>query len=164
MKTRWIVQLLLLVSPLIALYALGRAHISKPEDALLGSWLNEEKVGKIQVYRQGNQYFGKLIWLKEPLNTATGQPKTDGVNPDERLRKEPILGLILLRNFTYHKDNAWEGGTIYDARSGKTYRGKLTPKGNDQLEVRGYVGMSWMRLGRTITWARVEEPKKSTKL
>jgi hypothetical protein len=46
MKTRWIVQLLLLLSPLIALYALARSQVSRLEDALPGSWLNEGKVAE----------------------------------------------------------------------------------------------------------------------
>jgi uncharacterized protein (DUF2147 family) len=104
------VQLLLLLSPVWALYAVARFWATAPGDALLGTWLNEEKEGKIQIYKQGNQYFGKLVWLKQPLDPATGQPKTDQLNPDQTLREAPILGLVLLRDFRYDKENVWEGG------------------------------------------------------
>jgi uncharacterized protein (DUF2147 family) len=163
MKTRWMVQLLLLLSPVWALYAVVRFSATAPGDALLGTWLNQEKEGKIQIYKQGNQYFGKLVWLKQPFDPATGQPKTDQLNPDESLREAPILGLVLLRDFRYGKENVWEGGKIYDARSGKTYRCKLILRDKNWLDVRGYVGMAWMGLGRTTTWTRAADAKKSAK-
>ena len=34
-------------------------------DKILGVWLSETKEGKIQVYRIGNRYFGKLIWSNQ---------------------------------------------------------------------------------------------------
>jgi len=90
------------------------------------------------------------------------KPKTDLLNPDQTRRKEPVLGLVLLKGFTYHKDRVWEGGEIYDARSGKTYHCKLTLKNKNRLDVRG--GMAWMGPGRTTTWFRVEAIKTSAKL
>lgn len=46
---------------------------------------------------------------------------------------------------------AYEGGTILDPKSGKTYKlkGKLAPDGK-KLELRGFVGVS--ALGRNQTW------------
>lgn len=121
-------------------------------DAIVGKWLNKDKDAHIQIYKNGNQYFGKLVWLKNP-NDDNGKPKTDTKNPDEKLKSRPIWGLEILKNFTY-SDGTWEDGTIYDPKSGKTYSCKMTMQGNDKLNVRGYIGFSF--IGRTDIWTRVK--------
>lgn len=35
-------------------------------DAILGEWLSQEKDGKITIFKQGDQYFGKISWEKKP--------------------------------------------------------------------------------------------------
>ena len=121
-------------------------------DAIVGKWLNKDKDAHIQIYKSGNQYFGKLVWLKNP-NDDNGKPKTDTKNPDNNLKSRPIWGLEILKNFTYD-DGTWEDGTIYDPKSGKTYSCKMTLDGNDKLNVRGYIGFSF--IGRTDIWTRVK--------
>lgn len=37
------------------------AQIS-PEDRIKGTWLTEKKDGKVEIFRTGNTYSGKLIW------------------------------------------------------------------------------------------------------
>ena len=66
-------------------------------DAILGVWLEEEKQSKIEIYKKGNSFFGKIIWLKEPLD-ENGQVKLDKENPNPSLRKNPINGLIILKD------------------------------------------------------------------
>ncbi|WP_100629202.1 DUF2147 domain-containing protein [Algoriphagus formosus] len=118
-------------------------------DAILGVWNNTEKDGRIEIYKEGGEYFGKIIWLKEP--TDNGKPKTDENNPDESLQDKPILGLEILEGFTF-EDGSWENGTIYDPKNGKTYSCVMTLKDKDILEVRGYIGVSLF--GRTVEWTR----------
>lgn len=121
-------------------------------DAIVGKWLNKDKDAHIQIYKNGNKYFGKLVWLKNP-NDDNGKPKTDTKNPNDNLKSRPIWGLEILKNFTYD-DGTWEDGTIYDPKSGKTYSCKMTLEGNDNLNVRGYIGFSF--IGRTDIWTRVK--------
>jgi hypothetical protein len=33
-------------------------------DKCLGIWLTEDKSAKVEIYKKGEKYFGKLIWLK----------------------------------------------------------------------------------------------------
>lgn len=122
------------------------------QDAIIGKWINPSGEGRIEIYKKGDKYFGKLYELKEP-NDALGQPKKDDQNPDDNLKNRPLKGLEILTNFT-KKGNSYEGGQIYDPKSGKTYSCKMTLKGNDQLSIRGYIGISL--LGRTETWKRIE--------
>ncbi len=123
-------------------------------DAVLGIWLTGSKKGHVQIYKQGTQYYGKIVWLKEPNDPKTNQPKTDSNNPDPQKRRHPLLGLVNLRGFSYESGTVWEDGKIYDPENGKEYSCKLTLRGSNTLDVRGYVGISL--IGRTDTWQRVK--------
>ena len=122
-------------------------------DDVLGRWMNSTNEGTIQVYKKGNQFFGKLIWIKNPDDPATGKPQLDKLNPDKKLQTQPVLGLEILKGFTFDGDDTYEGGTVYDPKSGKTYSCKMTINGN-KLKMRGYIGVSL--LGRTEIWTRVK--------
>lgn len=119
------------------------------------TWLNQDKNAKISIYlAKDGKWYGKIIWLKEPL-ANNGKPATDIENPDEKLKTQPVLNLIILKGFTKAKnENYYEGGTVYDPKNGKTYCGKLTPTGNT-LILRGFIcGLSW--LGRSSVWTLAE--------
>ena len=101
-------KLCLLVSTWLCFITMAAAA-TNPDD-ILGVWQTANGKAHIQIYKEGNKYFGKMIWLKEP-NTPKGTPKLDDHNPDPALKSKPIMGLILLRNFTYD-DGEWSGGHI----------------------------------------------------
>ncbi len=122
-------------------------------DAVLGTWYNSSKESRIEIYKCADKYCGKIAWLNKPTNEE-GKPKTDKYNPDEKLRNRPIQGMVLMKDFRYDSGNVWEDGEIYDPKSGKTYSCKMTLKSNDQLEVRGYVGISL--IGRSDVWTRAK--------
>lgn len=130
------------------------AFAQQEADAVMGVWYNTEKSAKIEVYKCGERYCGKIIWLKEPTNEE-GKPKLDKENPKESLQNRPLMGMNLLSDFEYAGDNEWEDGEIYDPKNGKTYSCILNLEDNGELEVRGYVGFSLM--GRTVVWTRAEE-------
>lgn len=123
-------------------------------DAVIGTWLNGTKKGHIQIYKQGEKYFGKLIWLKEPNDPATGKPKLDTKNEDASHHNRPIIGLVNMTNFEYDGGKVWDEGKIYNPEDGKTYSCKMTLKDPNTLDVRGFVGISL--LGKTQTWTRVK--------
>lgn len=120
---------------------------------IVGKWQNPSGEGRIEIYKKGDKYFGKLYWLKEP-NDASGQPKKDEKNPDAKLQSRNIQGLEILTNFDKTGNDTWENGKIYDPKSGKTYSCKMTLKSADKLDIRGFVGVSL--LGRTETWTRIK--------
>ena len=120
----------------------------------------KDESSQIQIFKSTNgKYYGKIIWLKEP--NENGKPKVDDENPDKSLRDKPLIGLQLLKGFSYdEKNNEWIGGTIYDPDNGKTYNCFIKfGEGND-LKIRGFIGKAWMGLGRTAVWKRVEAPRK----
>lgn len=123
-------------------------------EAVVGTWLNGTKKGHVQIYKQGGTFFGKLIYLTEPNDPATGKPKTDIKNADAKKRTRPLLNLPLMYNFKYDGDNVWTDGKIYNPEDGKEYNCKMTLKDPNTLDVRGYVGISL--LGKTQTWTRIK--------
>lgn len=126
------------------------------EDSIIGIWLNQEQTSKINIFKAANgsfagKFYGKITWLKDP--NEGGKPKVDKNNPASNKKNDPLLGLLILKDFTYDKeDKEWSGGTIYDPKNGKTYSCYMKLDGNNKLNVRGYVGVSIM--GRTAIWTR----------
>ncbi len=131
--------------------ALSFSVFAQSKDAIVGKWLNPSGEGQIEIYKKGDKYFGKLAWIKEP--NINGKPKLDVKNPNAALQKRSLLNLELLKDFVY-EEGKWSDGTIYDPKSGKTYSCNMTMKGNDVLNVRGYIGISL--LGRSETFKRVK--------
>lgn len=125
--------------------------LAQNKDAIVGKWLNPSGEGQIEIYKKGEKYFGKLAWLKEP--NLNGKPKVDAKNPNVSLQNTPLLDLEILKNFSYD-DGKWTDGSIYDPKSGKTYSCNITLKGNDVMNIRGYIGISL--LGRSETFKRVK--------
>ena len=139
---------------LVAVLCFGNAYAQKTgADAVLGTWVTGSGKGHVEIYKQGDQYFGKLVWIKEPM-TEQGTPKLDKNNPDAKLRNQPLMGLVNLRNFKYGGDNEWEDGRVYDPEKGKDYSCQMTLTDPNTLEVRGYIGISL--IGRTDIWKRVK--------
>ena len=123
-------------------------------DAILGTWLTASGKAKVQIYKDGTRYSGKIVWLKTPTY-EDGTPKVDKNNPDKVKQSVPMMGLNLLKGFEFD-DDEWEDGTIYDPENGKTY--SCTIKYRDgKLDLRGYIGISM--IGRTQTWFKVADIK-----
>ncbi len=121
-------------------------------DKILGTWLSADKKAHVEIYKTNSgAYYGKIIWLAEPNDPATGKPKVDAKNPDASKRNNPLLGSLTFLNFTY-KDGEYTGGKIYDCRDGKTYTGKLWLNTDGTLSMRGYIGF----LYSTETWTRIK--------
>ena len=59
-------------------------------DAGLGIWQSEHGSGRIKIYKDGNTYDGKLVWLKE-ANDELGRLKLDINNPSDMVI-HPLLG------------------------------------------------------------------------
>jgi uncharacterized protein (DUF2147 family) len=139
------------VTAIITLTFSTHAHAQKNQ--LEKVWYDEAKTSKVEIYLgKDGKFYGKIIWLSEPIDKKTGKPQTDTENPDPKLRNTPVQGLVILNSFVPDKDdkNIYTGGTVYDPDSGKTYCGKITFKGT-KLDMRGYI-CSFSLFGRTETW------------
>lgn len=135
---------------IVLIISTGKIFAQTPAaDRVLGNWLNAEKDARIEIYKTGNKYYGKIIWGKNIFN-PDGSSRTDLKNPNEKLRSRLLLNLVILTNFTYD-DGEWNGGKIYDPKNGKTYSCFMKLDGSN-LKIKGYIGITL--LGRTTIWTR----------
>ncbi len=142
----------LLLAILVLTFAGFKADAqNNPGDRIKGIWLTEKKDGKVEIFRTGNTWSGKLIWGNSILD-ENGKPKHDIYNPDPKLRSRLLQGLTILTGLEY-EDGKWQNGKIYNSLTGKTYSVVVTLKGNS-LDLRGYIGFPI--LGKTTVWQRLE--------
>lgn len=113
---------------------------------------------QVRIFKERNgKYYGEIVWLKDPYEDD-GSEKLDKENPDTKLQNRKIMGLRILNDFTYDKGrNEWSGGTIYSPKTGKTYKCYLRFEDDGRLRVRGYIGSSWMGLGKTVHWIKEDK-------
>ncbi|WP_225865853.1 DUF2147 domain-containing protein [Dyadobacter aurulentus] len=119
-------------------------------DRILGEWLSEEKDRRIEIYKTGSEYFGRLLWSSELFETDGKTSRKDVQNKDESLRDRNLLHVNLLLNFVYDA-GTWDDGKMYDPQSGKTYSCIIRLR-DELLEIRSYIGFPL--LGKSTYWKR----------
>jgi uncharacterized protein (DUF2147 family) len=133
----------------------GAAGLNTPARAAdpLGTWLTAEKDARVRIVNCGAAICGSLIWLKEPIDPDTGQPKTDKHNADASKQSRPLLGVaIVLSMKPGGTPNQWSGD-VYNASDGRTYSGSFTLTGATTAELKGCVMGGLICKGQT--WTRV---------
>jgi len=113
---------------------------------IVGNYMIPSKDGAIQIYENNGKYFGKIILNKDAS-------KLDLNNPNKEMQTRKVLGLNILKDFTFDGNDTWENGSIYDPKNGKTYSCKITRNVNGDLNIRGYIGVSL--LGRTEIFTKL---------
>lgn len=153
MKSRIWALLALLILPV----SLASSSVQVSPDDVLGEWTTEKEESIFVFFKEGDRYFGRVEWQREPRfpegDPEAGQPRRDRENPDKARRNDSLQGMVILKNFRFDKDK-WTGGTIYDPQEGNTYKCTMRLKDGNLL-VRGYIGVSL--LGRTVVWKRPSE-------
>lgn len=114
---------------------------------ILGYYMDSKREGIIKIFEKNNKYYGKLVWMNIP-------DREDYLNPDTTKRKEKILGQIIMKGLSFNGTDCWEGGTIYNSRTGKTYKCKITREPSGNLLFRGYLGVSIV--GQTAYFVKVD--------
>jgi uncharacterized protein (DUF2147 family) len=122
-------------------------------DRLVGIWEPSNGRSRIKIEKIGTKYYGKIVWLKEPIDPTTQKAKLDKNNPDTSMRNVPLKGYRILKDFTYKGKDEWSEGTIYDPENGSTYSCVINMKGDNIIDIRGYIGIK--ALGRTDSWKKV---------
>ena len=145
----------------LAAFAVGSLGftLDKPSgDDLIGVWEPSNGRARVKIDRIGEKYYGRIVWLIEPNDPETGEPKTDKNNPDPALQNVPLKGYRMLKDFVYQEDGTWSEGTIYDPLNGSTYSCIITMTDPNTLDIRGFIGVQ--ALGRTDVWKRLAMPKR----
>ena len=117
-----------------------------------GTWLTQAGDARVKISKCGGGLCGVIVWLREPYDTATGQPATDSKNPNPALARRAMIGLPLFSGMQPAGSNKWSG-QIYNADDGSNYASSVTVTGGETLRVEGCVGAlcggeTWTRAGR----------------
>ncbi len=131
-------------------FLLPKDLIAQEADKIVGQWYTDKNESIVEIYKVGNKYHGKIIWIENP-NNEDGTIKRDKDNPDPKLRNRTIQGLEIMTGLEFD-DDEWEDGEIYDPQSGNTYSCYIELENANTLSMRGYMGISI--LGRTTVWTR----------
>ncbi len=126
-------------------------------EAVLGFWLTEQGRATIEIFNDGEVYFGRIAGQRDPqylpgeVEGMDGKERVDLKNPDPELRDRPIQDMVFMSGFVYSRGK-FRTGDIYDAETGKTYSGQFWLDDDGTLKLRGYLGIPL--LGRNTTWTR----------
>ena len=129
----------------------GLLAFSQTNADIVGEWYNAEKDAVITLFEENETVSGKITWMQFP-NDDNGNPKIDLLNPDEKLKSRERMGMVMMSGFAHDEDNIWDDGELYDPNKGKTYSGMMTLKDKNTIDLRGYIGFSF--IGRSSTWTR----------
>jgi uncharacterized protein (DUF2147 family) len=138
---------------LILTALLGASPASAQSGAeVTGVWLTQAGDAKVRVSKCGGGICGVIVWLRQPIDQATGKPAIDDKNPNPALARRPMIGLPLFTGMRPAGPNKWSG-QIYDADDGRSYASSVSLAGPDSLRVEGCVGAfcggeTWSRAGR----------------
>jgi uncharacterized protein (DUF2147 family) len=125
------------------------AHAAIPAE---GTWLSGDGGTKVRIVNCGGKLCGKVVWLNEPNDPATGKPKTDKRNPNQAKRSRPLLGVQVVQGMEPNGANKWSG-EIYNADDGKTYQAHVMVLSATAMKVQGCVlGF----LCKSQTWTRAD--------
>ncbi|SDR04459.1 Uncharacterized conserved protein, DUF2147 family [Chryseobacterium soldanellicola] len=124
-------------------------------DKIIGVWesVDSDPKLKFEFYKSDGKYFGKLLYASNMYEADGKTIKKDDKNPDKSLRGRSRYGITNITDLTY-QDGEYTGGNLYNPAEGSNYRVKAKLKNGDEMDFRGYVGISL--LGKTMKFKRVK--------
>jgi uncharacterized protein (DUF2147 family) len=130
----------------------GAAQAAVPPVDVAGVWIDHSGKGAVEIAPCGQTLCGRIFWIKDPVDKATGKPLTDALNPDQAKRSSPICGLQIIGELKRQQSGAWDGGWIYNPEDGGRFKVEVRLRNRDLLQVTGYLGVKF--LGETFVWKR----------
>ncbi len=104
--------------------------------AINGRWLTQDRDAIVEVGPCGTTICGRIA--KFLVRPPQGNDQKDDNNPDPKMRSRKLLGMSVFYGMKA-VGNEWKG-TIYDPKSGKSYRSVVFLAKNGTLKVKGCVG------------------------
>ncbi|MGX5691073.1 DUF2147 domain-containing protein [Arcticibacter tournemirensis] len=115
---------------IVGMLFLAKGLSAQTADAVLGVFENAEGSRKMEIYKENNQYFGKIVWQ----STTKGKVKA---------------GTVLLKGFTY-ENGKWNGKLYVPARD-NDYPAALTLPDSNTLRITVKAGFT----SRDKDWKRI---------
>lgn len=142
-------------------FAMPAEEAAAPGDAIIGVWqiIGASERIFIEVGSDSAGYVAWISYMDQPYHPTgssdglSGCLKLDRHNPDPKLRERSVLGITLVTGLRY-RDGKWRDGRIYSPENGKSYRAWARLEG-EQLRVKGYVKIGFIKVGRSIYLERV---------
>lgn len=107
---------------------------------IAGIWITEGNNSKIEIYKCGKEYCGKICWMRDSVNE--GKPIKDVNNKNPQLRERKVLGLQIIEGLRYNKEkNCFDGGKIYLHDTGREADLEIKILPGHRLEVKAVVGL-----------------------
>jgi uncharacterized protein (DUF2147 family) len=126
----------------------GSASLPAQTSPMLGDW--REPTGSIiRIEQCPSGICLRLIDLSHEAPITI-----DLHNPDAAQRHRSLCNLEIGRQFHLSDPTHASDGSLYDPKSGKTYRGAIAVEG-DALKLRGYLGIELF--GKTEVWRRTTD-------
>ena len=115
-----------------ALLATSATYAADPS----GLWHTEGRKAQVRIVPCADALCGNIVWLKDPIDPATGKPQADTENEDTAKRGRPVLGIAVVLAMKPAGTNKWSG-QFYSPEEGKTVSGNLVLKDANTLRVEG---------------------------
>ena len=116
-----------------------------------GTWINiDDETGveksEIELYVKDGKLYGRIKRLLLPEDQGKICEKCTGKD-----KNQPIEGLVIVKGLSENGEE-WTDGDIMDPANGKSYDCTINLADANTLNVRGFLGFSF--LGRTQVWKR----------
>src|SRR5438128_1842256 len=114
------------------LLAASAARAAEPT----GLWHTDGRKAQVRIVRCAEALCGTIVWLKDPIDPATGKPQADTENEDASKRGRPVIGTEVVLGMKPAGTDRWSG-QFYSPEEGKTVSGNLVLKDANTLRVEG---------------------------
>ncbi len=123
--------------------------LAQQADEIIGKYHLPNELN-VEIYKDGDTFSGKIIALN---NYKDGKVTTDVNNPDKSKRDDPLIGMVIIHDLEYDKDeNQWTNGKMYGPEKGMIFNLKITEFGENYIEVVGSKYFFW----RTMKWEKIK--------
>ncbi|OJU52459.1 MAG: hypothetical protein BGN96_07250 [Bacteroidales bacterium 45-6] len=130
------------------LFCLALAAFSQRQaDKIHGIWINENKTMKIE-FSGSETYSAKIVWMAEAKD-KNGQPLLDAKNPNPALRKNALVGTVIIYGLQF-ENGLYKNGKIYAPRRGMIVNGSVRFLSDNKLEITGKKGL----MSNSQIWTR----------
>ena len=102
----------------------------------------------VELYKQGDVYFGKII----ALNGCDNGQTMDVKNPEESKRSDLLIGKIIIKDLRFDKEERqWLDGKMYGPEKGIFFNLKVTNINKKEIVIVGSKFLFW----RTLIWNKI---------
>jgi len=145
--------LAVLAAGLAVLHSVDLSAQAPARSEVVGIWEAENGNLKFEMFEAGGSHAARMIYGNRLVEADGKTFKKDTLNPDPNLRDRSLQGIVFLKDLKWDaSDRRWEGGSLYDGWSGRTYSARVSLV-SGKMELRGYMGVP--ALGQTVTLRRV---------